>query len=407
MAVDTLNNAIAGFPKYEHTLPNELVCAAATEDCWFKQCPNCKDDGKLCKIVKEGTSDDLFSHLCAILPEFLQHSYTKRNQAESYHNEREAVSGDFDQSFAMPQVDFSENYTCMFQDEIQRAHWKQDQVSLFTAVLWFDGKLHPKVITSDNLDHGKDTIVTYIYHLQNILPNTVETISIWSDGPLSQFKNRFIVAVISALQEKHKVIEMKSKEIEERNVELNLEEVSDKAPAIKVTPFLSSESESAVDSNNHNIDNHNNYSTNTNIEASNNQTNACTLSNTIAKTYEINPIENEATISHPQILVEDSMTVALMADIMKDDDTDMETDITDPTTERKLLGPEDDNINTYTNNETQNSSDSTGLEGLTQKSPEITHKLHSSKALNNNNLDTNRIRDIINMALFRVQNVIL
>ena len=98
----------------------------------------------------------------------------------------------------------------------------------------------------------------------------------------------------------------------------------------------------------------------------NNQTNAGTLANTLAKTHEVNPptntIESEATISHPQILVEDNMTKALMAEIMKDDATDMETNVTDPITERELLDPEGDNINpnTYTNNETQNSSDSTG-----------------------------------------------
>jgi hypothetical protein len=317
MAVDTLNKAIPGFPKYEHTLPDELVCAAATQDCWFNQCPNCQDakllqskllpehgescdvtwnvwandaDGKICKMVKEGTSDDLFSHICAILPEFLQHSYIKRNQAESYQKEREAVGDeDFDPSFAMLQVDFSENYTCMFQDEIQSAHWKQNQVSLFTAALWFDGELHPKVVASDNLDHGKDTVIAYIDHLLDALPDVVETISIWSDGPSSQFKNRFVVAAIAALQEKHnvkirwnffatshgkgpvdgiggsvkrqvwtsvstrksvvtdatsfcasakqasnvEVIEMKTKEIQERNLELNLEEVFDEAPAIK------------------------------------------------------------------------------------------------------------------------------------------------------------------------------
>ena len=44
------------------------------------------------------------------------------------------------------------------------------------------------------------------------------------------------------------------------------------------------------------------------------------------------------------------MTVALKAEIMKDDDTNMETDVTDPITERKLLGPEDDSINPNTNN---------------------------------------------------------
>jgi hypothetical protein len=93
------------------------------------------------------------------------------------------------------------------------------------------------------------------------------------------------------------------------------------------------------------------------------------------------------------------MTKALMAEIVKDDDTDMETNGTDPITEREVLDPEDDNINpnTYTNNETQHSSDSTGLGGLTQKTPEITHKHHPSNALNNNNnQDTNQIRDIIN-----------
>ena len=93
----------------------------------------------------------------------------------------------------------------MFQDEIQSAHWKQHQVSLFTAALWFSGELHPKVIASDNLDHGKDTIIAYIDNILDSLPGTVKTISIWSDGPSSQFKNRFIVAAISPLQEKHKV----------------------------------------------------------------------------------------------------------------------------------------------------------------------------------------------------------
>ena len=102
----------------------------------------------------------------------------------------------------MIQVDFSENYTCMFQDEIQSAHWRQDQVSLFTTAIWFDGKLHSKVIASDNLDHGKETVVAYLDYLLDTLPATV---SIWSDGPSSQFKNKLITAVINTLQDKHKI----------------------------------------------------------------------------------------------------------------------------------------------------------------------------------------------------------
>ena len=105
----------------------------------------------------------------------------------------------------MMQIDFSEYYTCMYQDEIQSAHWKEDQLSLFTAAIWFDGKLHSKVIASDNLDHGKDTVVAYVDCLLKTFPKTVKTVSVWSDGPSSQFKNRFITAVIKAHQDKHQI----------------------------------------------------------------------------------------------------------------------------------------------------------------------------------------------------------
>ena len=97
------------------------------------------------------------------------------------------------------QVDFSENYTCMYQDDIQSAHWKQDQVSLFTAAISFNGKQHSKVIASDNLDHGKDAVVAYVDYLLDTLPASVKTVSVWSDGPSSQFKNDFKTNIKSAL----------------------------------------------------------------------------------------------------------------------------------------------------------------------------------------------------------------
>jgi hypothetical protein len=103
MAVNTLNKEFGHIiPKYDHDLPAKLVCAAATDDCWFNRCPTCSDaklvrgmflleeskavtwyggkdgDDKLCKMVKEGTTDDLFDHLCSILPEFLQHCHVKK-----------------------------------------------------------------------------------------------------------------------------------------------------------------------------------------------------------------------------------------------------------------------------------------------------------------------------------------
>ena len=115
-------------------------------------------------------------------------------QAEAYNKEREdaVVQSESSSNAALLQVDFSENYTCVSQDEIQSAHWKQSQVSLFTAALWHSGILHPIVIASDNLNHSKDTIVAYIDYLLDNIPSTTKTVSIWSDGPSSQFKTALL-----------------------------------------------------------------------------------------------------------------------------------------------------------------------------------------------------------------------
>ena len=101
-------------------------------------------------------------------------------------------SHDFDPAFALIQVDFSENYTCTYQDEIQSAHWQQKQVSLFTTAIWFEGKIHPTVLASDNRIHAKETIGPYIDYLLSTLPKSVKTVSLWSDGPSSQLKNKYI-----------------------------------------------------------------------------------------------------------------------------------------------------------------------------------------------------------------------
>ena len=40
--------------------------------------------------------------------------------------------------------------------------------------------------------------------LENI-PSTVETVSMWSDGPSPQFRNKYTAAAIPVHQEKHKL----------------------------------------------------------------------------------------------------------------------------------------------------------------------------------------------------------
>ena len=109
--------------------------------------------------MEEGTTDDLRTYISSILPTFMEHCYSKREQA-AYTLEWEAIEGS--ENKALLQVDFSENYTCQYQHEIQSALWLQHQVSLFTAALWHTGMLYSIVIASDNLVHSKDTIIAYL-----------------------------------------------------------------------------------------------------------------------------------------------------------------------------------------------------------------------------------------------------
>ncbi|XP_033122920.1 uncharacterized protein LOC117121731 [Anneissia japonica] len=232
-AFNAVHKALPEFPAYSHDLLETFLSKEASRNCWLNKCPDCKDtagftkaysfdgflntpcswllweadqDGRMMKIQEDGTLAELVEHICDILPQFLQHCYVKREQAAACNSQRESVASEYhDVKKALLQVDFSENYTCVSQDEVQSAHWNQRQVSLFTAALWHSGSLHSHVVASDNLTHSKDTIGAYMDFLLDGLPKNVVSVSVWSDGPASLFKNRFIGSAISALQNKHSI----------------------------------------------------------------------------------------------------------------------------------------------------------------------------------------------------------
>ena len=107
----------------------------------------------------------------------------------------------------MLQIDFTENYTTIWQDEIQSAHWQilQTSYSFYKCLLeWL--KTSISVIISDHLRHTKGSIVTFIDQLiSDLLSEEVKKCYIWNDGPLSQFKSKFIANAFLWLCEKHSV----------------------------------------------------------------------------------------------------------------------------------------------------------------------------------------------------------
>lgn len=49
---------------------------------------------------------------------------------------------------------------------------------------------------SNNNSHTKETIIPYLFKLLDGLPTSVKILKVWSDGPSSQFKNKFIAVMI-------------------------------------------------------------------------------------------------------------------------------------------------------------------------------------------------------------------
>ena len=58
-------------------------------------------------------------------------------------------------------MDFAENYTCLWQNEIQSAHWRQKQVSIYTVMVYHREHTMSCVIVIDCLEHEKHAVSAY------------------------------------------------------------------------------------------------------------------------------------------------------------------------------------------------------------------------------------------------------
>lgn len=113
---------------------------------------------------------------------------------------RHSIYGD---RVATMQLDFAENQECVFQKQIQRAHYNKNQLTLLTAASWVSKNMRSHSIVSDNLDHTKTAIVPYVDRMFEELPENIDLVKIWSDGPSKQFKNKFIAASLPVLEQKY------------------------------------------------------------------------------------------------------------------------------------------------------------------------------------------------------------
>lgn len=221
-------NALPDMPDAD-ALYETFFCEPMTEDCYFGKCKSCKGvfADTLLGIASQnknltakwsvwkkigqrwqpeeenGTLEDLAKYIVGISDHFFKHHHINEEQLKSYRLSVAAVKND--KKTAVIQIDFAENYKCVFQDEGGNAHWNQSQVSIFTAAMWTSAGMNSFSVVSDDQDHSKRSIIPFVDRLFEELPEGIETVHIWSDGPTSQFKNKFIASALKFLQRKHEM----------------------------------------------------------------------------------------------------------------------------------------------------------------------------------------------------------
>ena len=154
----------------------QVTCGQTCKDCIYRRCDSCRDlletfkpmsdkgalltkyqqwqtcDKKTEKVFITATVDAIFDYLRSQLNGFLVHRCIKRMQAAYFAK----LITECNESSVILQVDFSENASLLQQNEIQAAHWTQQQVTISTAHAWIsEGVKESFVIVSDSLNHTK------------------------------------------------------------------------------------------------------------------------------------------------------------------------------------------------------------------------------------------------------------
>ena len=95
-------------------------------------------------------------------------------------------------------------YSCDYQNEVQNALWSRKCINLFTAALYSKSQVcQPFLIITYSQDKGKNSVFTFRNALTDYIQfEKGDMLVIYTDGPSLEFKNRYIVKLVSMLSKK-------------------------------------------------------------------------------------------------------------------------------------------------------------------------------------------------------------
>lgn len=198
---------------------SNVPCDAQNEDCMFGVCSKCPKnlDMVLSEITNASdvtfyqwvqtdridmnqiteTTREFKTRLRSSLPELLKHHFLVRKQNRFLENWR--LNAQNNPNEVLVKIDFAMNYSFVFQNEVQSAHWHRKQATIHPFYMEYychdEQKLKNKTYVgiSDHLKH--DTVCFYSFQtyfiemLRRDLPH-VNKIIYMSDGSSAQYKNR-------------------------------------------------------------------------------------------------------------------------------------------------------------------------------------------------------------------------
>lgn len=229
----SISKVEAAFPRNHKELLEYICCNISNESCMLNKCLTCSkrqasdlivdfveekaiswkkwvEEGGICLIVSTGSLKEALNKLESKMLHFKYHCYVKKIQEDYFEASKNNIDKELGSDpYAVVQIDFAENYSLTFQDEIQSAHWSHQQVGIFTCCVWLPNKVTKSyTVVSNDTSHSKFCVWAFLTKIvQDINEHFsfIEKLVIFSDSCAAQFKSKYSVSALCKIEADFKV----------------------------------------------------------------------------------------------------------------------------------------------------------------------------------------------------------
>lgn len=155
---------------------------------------------KYTKKILTSKPSEVIKQLEADIKTFLNHEYNILHQYSSIKK----LKTNLTEKDCVIHMDFSENYNTKYSSEIQAFHFggSRTQLSLHTVVLYTKESTECFCTISANLSHNVPAIWAHLNPILQALPETIENIHFVSDGPVTQYRNKYMFFFLACVFQK-------------------------------------------------------------------------------------------------------------------------------------------------------------------------------------------------------------